>query len=245
MQPELFLIEGKVSALRVGASTLNLLAPKQNMGNAIAGIAGAATDQFGTAVNAAMVANYEGEDVDTFACYVGDHLIQGTFSRVFFSEGDYVKAVVAKQESQTEALYAYAVLRPSDGLLWMPYNTGRGIWAEFRNNMKWMLWGTVCIYFGFWIFSIIDGSDFSHDKSLVLMIAVIPPIFMFLMSLWGFKDSLPEGRLSTAVFRVLGFPNPKSLNLKGSSIVGRDGYIHEHSVFRYREIVKDDPHPAK
>lgn len=245
MQPELFLIEGKVSALRVGASTLNLLAPKQNMGNAIAGIAGGVTDQFGTAANAAMVANYGGEDVDTFACYVGDHLIQGTFSRVFFNDGDYVKAVVAKQASQTEALYAHAVLRPSDGLLWMPYNTGRGIWAEFRNNMKWMFWGTVSIYLFFGIFIFIKDINLAKDPFFIFMLVVGLPIFMFLMGLWGFKDSLPEGRLSTAVFRVLGFSNPKSLNLKGCSIVGRDGYIHEHSVFRYREIVKDDPHPAK
>lgn len=57
MQPALFLIEGKVSALRVGASTLNLLAPKRNLGNVTA-------DQFGTAANAVMVANYEGEDVE-------------------------------------------------------------------------------------------------------------------------------------------------------------------------------------
>ncbi len=243
MQPELFLIEGKISALRVGASTLNLLAPKQDMGNAIAGIAGAATDQFGTAANAAMVANYGGEDVDTFACYIGDHLIQGTFSRVFFSDGDYVKAVVAKQESQIGALYAHAVLRPSDGLLWMPYNTGRGVWAEFKYNMKWIFWGTVCMYLGFWIFSMFGETNLTTEKKI--MVVAVPLILMFVMGLWGFKDSLPEGRLSTAVFRVLGFPNPTSLNLKGSSIVGRDGYIHEHSVFRYREIVKDDPHPAK
>ena len=241
MQPELFLIEGKVSVLKMGASTLNLLAPKQNMGNVAAGIAGAATDQFGTAVNAAMVANYGGEDVDTFACYVGDHLIQGTFSRVFFNDGDYVKAVVAKQESQAEALYAYAVLRPSDGLLWMPYNTGRGIWAEFKNNMKWMFWGSFLIVLTIGIISLIYSLDI---RFFFLFLIFIPPFF-FLMGLWGFKDSLPEGRLSTAVFRTLGFSNPKSLNLKGSSIVGRDGYIHEHSVFRYREIVKDDPHPAK
>ncbi len=242
MQPELYLIEGTVSSLRVGASTLNLLAPKQNMGNAAAGIVGAATDQFGTATNAAMVANYGGEDVDTFACYVGDHLIQGTFSRVFFNDGDYVKAVVAKQESQTEALYAYAVLRPSDGLLWMPYNTGRGIWAEFKNNMKWMFWLGLISYIGLYVFDLLSEEKMTQ-KDFFFFLLGIP--FLFLMGLWGFKDSLPEGRLSTAVFRTLGFPNPKSLNLKGSSIVGRDGYIHEHSVFRYREIVKDDPHPAK
>ncbi len=242
MQPALFLIEGKVSALQVGASTLNLLAPKQNMGNAIAGIAGAATDQFGTAANAAMAANYGGEDVDTFACYVGDHLIQGTFSRVFFSEGDFVKTVVAKQENQTEALYAYAVLRPSDGLLWMPYNTGRGVWAEFRYNMKWAFWLGLIGYIVLYVFDLFSEERMAL-KDFAFFLLGIP--LMFFMGLWGFKDSLPEGRLSTAVFRVLGFPNPKSLNLKGSSIVGRDGYIHEHSVFRYREIVKDDPHPAK
>ncbi len=236
MQPELFLIEGTVSSLRVGASTLNLLVPKQNMGNAAAGIVGAATDQFGTA------ANYGGEDVDTFACYVGDHLIQGTFSRVFFSDGDYVKAVVAKQESQTRALYAHAVLRPSDGLLWMPYNTGRGVWAELKSNMKWA-------FFLFFLIPItliaIICYALSLEMGFFLMFLMASPFLTLLMGLWGFKDSLPEGRLSTAVFRALGFSNPKSLNLKGSSIVGRDGYIHEHSVFRYREIVKDDPHSAK
>ena len=243
MQPELFLIEGPVSALQIGASTLNLLTPNQNLSNATAGVAGALTDQFGTAANAAMVANYGGEDVDTFACYVGDHLIQGTFSRVFFSEGDFVKTVVAKQENQTEALYAHAVLRPSDGLLWMPYNTGRGVWAEFRYNMKWVFWLGLVTGIGLYAFDLIAGKSTSQRSAFFLLFGL--PLFMFFMGLWGFKDSLPEGRLSTAVFRTLGFSNPKSLNLKGSSIVGRDGYIHEHSVFRYREIVKDDPHPAK
>ena len=64
-----------------------------------------------------------------------------------------------------------------------------------------------------------------------------------IIAIWSFFAD-PEGWLSTEIFRTLGFPNPKSLDLKPSAICPNEGYLREHGIFRYRRVVSkdDDPH---
>jgi hypothetical protein len=242
--PELQVIQGIVSQLHVGEATVNLLRSQQGAVNTVAGVGSVLAEQYGNAANAAMVANYGGEDVDMFACYVGDQLVQGCFSRVMFANGDHVKVVTDKL-ADAEQLHAYAVLRPSDGLLSMPYNTGRGIWAEFWKNMRWGAW----LYSGSMLFIglCIWYASTPNDRSIELfaLSILIGFAIMLSMSLWAFFSE-SEGQTSTAIFKALKFPRSEHLNLKPSSICPYEGYANEHSIFRYRRIVKaaDDVHGA-
>jgi hypothetical protein len=235
-------LQGVISQLHVGEATINLLRSQQGAANTVAGVGSVLAEQYGTAANAAMVANYGGEDVDMFACYVGDQLVQGCFSRVMFANGDHVKVVTDKL-TDADQLHAHAVLRPSDGLLSMPYNTGRGIWAEFWKNIRWggCLYAGSLVIFGGYTFFISDIGE--QTAQFFGFFASLGLLFMLAMSLWAFFSE-SEGKTSTAIFKALQFPRPEQLNLKPSSICPYEGYANEHSIFRYRRIVKaaDDVH---
>ena len=82
---------------------------------------------------------YEGELVDNFACKIGDHVVVGQLSGMHLVEnGDTFKAVVSRRHipKKGEVLYAHALLRPKDELLWLPYATNKGRRVEFKNQMK-------------------------------------------------------------------------------------------------------------
>ena len=240
MRYDFFVIEGPVSELQIRGDILNLLKKHQGKANLAAGVAGVASNQFGVATGAAMVGSYEGEESDRFACYIGEHLVEGIFSGVLFKNGDYVKAVVEHQpKAKYGALYAHAVLRPSDGLLSMPYNTGRGTWAELWKNLR---WGGNSALFATFFSAIVIWMVGWH--SLVFLLGIASILFLTtLVALWSWLSE-SEGELSTAIFRALDFPNPKSLNLMSSSICPNEGYMREYAIFRYRRIISatDDKH---
>jgi len=237
---DFFVIEGPVSELQIRGDILNLLKKHQGKANLAAGVAGAASNQFGVATGAVLVDSYEGEESDRFACYIGEHLVEGVFSGVLFKNGDYVKTVVEhRPEAKYGALYAHAVLRPSDGLLSMPYNTGRGTWAELRKNLRWGGWFAV----GGLLFSAAILWIVGWDWQVFAMFVGAAPISTMPVALWSWLAE-SEGELSTAIFRALDFPTPKSLNLMSSSICPNEGYMREYAIFRYRRIISaaDDRH---
>lgn len=239
MKYDFFVIGGPISQLQLCGDVLNLLAPYQERGSLASGLAGAASGQHGTAANAVLVASYEGEEVDRFACYIGDHLVEGVFSRVMLENGDQVKAVVEKQKDRPGVLYAHAVLRPRDGLLAMPYNTGRGTWAELRKNFRWGAWLALGSVLVMSIFNLLEGWNWAFF--LFLVAGTLP--LMVVMALWAWLAE-SEGDISTAIFKALEFPKPESLNLMPSAICPNEGYLHEYAIFRYRRVVKakDDRH---
>jgi len=237
---DFFVIEGPVSELQIRGDILNLLKKHQGKANLAAGVAGAASGQFGVATGAVLVDSYEGEESDRFACYIGEHLVEGIFSGVLFKNGDYVKAVVEQQpQSRYGALATHAVLRPSDGLLSMPYNTGRGTWAELWKNLRWSGWFAL----GPIIFTTIFNWFHGWNWYFFLLFLIASPIFTTFVALWSWLAE-SEGELSTAIFRALEFPSPKSLTLMSSSICPNEGYMREYAIFRYRRIISaaDDKH---
>jgi hypothetical protein len=212
MSSQLSLIEGKVSDLIVGDEARDLMRARMR-------------------ANGHYVSHVWAEEAGVFVCRVGEYAVEGVLTSVILRNNDFVKVVVGKPEGRSTVLPAYAVLRPSDGLLSMPYGTGRGVWAELCNNLKWAAWlGVFIIAFmaiGLW-FQGWSTEHFLFMVALALLLAVV-------MLLWGFFAD-DEGDTSTAIFTALGFPNPRWLNLKSSSVA--------FCVFRYRRIVsaRNDPH---
>ena len=122
---KMFVVSGRISCLYVTDGTVNLLEGLQGtmlatgMGAVVGGMPG-------SAANAAMISMYEGESVRHFGCYIGNRLVIGTFQSIDFADGDEVKAVVTRLDE--DACFSHAVVRPVDGLVWMPYAVSKGRW---------------------------------------------------------------------------------------------------------------------
>ncbi|WP_426173316.1 hypothetical protein [Massilia sp. TWR1-2-2] len=119
-QQQLFSIEGTIRALRVSPAIINLISDIQDdafWSGTIAALSGAA----GVAANSASLLMYEGEDVEHIALLVNDQLVIGTFEWLQdLKVNDHVKLVVSKLDDGP--LFAHAILRNDDLLLWTPYS---------------------------------------------------------------------------------------------------------------------------
>ena len=124
-------IGGKIDLLTKTEGRLNLLAGIQQK----AGLAGAGlvlSGQAGQAANAVSLALYDGEDVEHFGFALDDQVVVGTFENAFFEDGDDIKVVASRLESGV--MFAHAVVRVSDGVLWMPYNIDQGRVAMMKST---------------------------------------------------------------------------------------------------------------
>jgi MFS family permease len=121
----------------------------------------------------------------------------------------------------------------------MPYNTGRGVWAELRKNLRWGAWGAL----GIVLFASIFSWWYGWNWYFFLMFLLAGPAIGLTMALWAFFAE-SEGEVSTAIFKALDFPNPKSLNLMSCSLCPGEGYADAYAIFRYRRVVSaaDDRH---
>ena len=125
----MFLLRGKVETLYVTDGTVNLL--KGMQGKMLAsGMAAAIEGMYGSVANSAMIGMYDGEYVQHFGCYIGDQMVIGTFENIGFEEGDEIQIVATQLDEK--AVFAHAVVRTRDGLLWMPYSMSKGRWQVAR-----------------------------------------------------------------------------------------------------------------
>ena len=207
---ELFLIEGVLSEVQHARTTVNLLeqiekhvAPK----SLISGVAAAASGMHGMLANSAMVALYDGEDTFNFAGMLGTQVVCGTFEGAdTFRDGDRIKAVVSKRG---EVLYAHAVMRENDKMLFMPLTTLAGKNAHFRHCMR-SAW-RACIFGWIALGAVNLLTEGPWEMYFVLLAAM--PSLMFPFEMWTYRSTRYLGERASALFKVFGYPNPDDLDL--------------------------------
>lgn len=215
-EEEPFLIEGKLTELHVELGKDNLLAKidKHYRSKSVAtGAAAAVGDLFGQASNAAMLAMYDGEDTQNFACLIDGQVMCGQFGGAeMLKEGSSIKAVVSRKG---DVLYAHAVMSPSQGLVWVTHPWGSE--AESIANWKLALW---CFLFQLFCFSLtLFATGWSSESWELLQISFFGGgALCFGLALWANSDMQRLAGPSTDVFGLLGFANPERVNLNNYGI---------------------------
>jgi hypothetical protein len=205
---KMYELRGVISTLYISDGTVNLLTGMQSH-MAAAGLGSAFADMAGSVANAAMISMYEGEAVQHFACYVDEQMVIGTFPEVGFKEGDKVSVVVSRLDEKV--LFAHAVVRLSDARLWMPHSVEKGRFAFAIWLAKLMMalsllasLFTVPLLYAYEIFGGFFATLAAYAvgmTSVSLLIAL--PTYL----------SSPESKYAERIMKVLGFRNPKMVNL--------------------------------
>lgn len=151
--------------------------------------------------------------VQFFQCKLGNNIIEGVFSRVYFHDGDYVEMVV--DPIQDGNYFAYAVRRPKDCHLWLHPFATEGSESMMR-------------YSSFW-----DDAMIIISISLVIpLICLIMevgnnPLFLISLSLISvllslhvyrkkksYKHTLlSKTQVAEKIFRTLGYQTPEKVDL--------------------------------
>jgi hypothetical protein len=207
---ELFLVQGTLTQVQHAQTTVNLLAQIEKHAqakNLATGAAAAFSGMHGQLANSAMLALYDGEDMINFAGLMGDQVVCGSFAKGdAFKDGDQLKIVASKRG---EVLYAHAVMRENDKMLFMPLTVVCGLNVHFKHCMKvaWRFCLAGWIFFGLAIW-FMKGPSFSYLFFLLFM-----PAIMYPMEYWTYKSTRELGDYGTAIFKVFGFPHPEDLDL--------------------------------
>jgi hypothetical protein len=211
-EPELFLVQGRLSEIHVERDRENLLQriDRHYKGKAVVTGAGAIVgDMFGQAASAASLAMYDGEDTQNFACLIDDQVMCGQFGGAeWLFEQHTVKAVVSKQ---ADVLVAHAVIDETAGTLWIGHPWGSR--AESLANWKIALW---CFIFGVFCFvlaGLILGTGSRTLFEVFITGVAAGGVICFGMAIWNNHTMQALAEPSTEMFRLLGFASPESVNL--------------------------------
>lgn len=206
---EIVSLRGSVEALSLMDGHQNLLAATQGKMMAT-GMAGIFEGLAGSITGASMVAMYDGELVEHFACYVGTNLIIGTFESVGFDDGDDITMYVTKIEEG--AFFAHAALRNRDGLLWMPHSINRGRYAVAMWITK--MSGSIALV-GL-IFLLGLQSFIPAFPNRLELVALMTPALLLVGGFAGFMtyfSSKGEAIYAERIFKAVGFKSPRRVNL--------------------------------
>lgn len=209
---ETFILSGNISTLYVADGALNLLKGIQSKMLA-SGMAAAVSGMASSVATATMVEMYGGENVQHFGCHVGNRMVIGTFQEIGFNEGDEVKVVATAIDQQTS--FAHAVVRPSDGLLWMPLAITKGRWKL----VQWLCKaGLVVLAVAALMAEIAHAMWKEIDLATVSMILLVQLAVCAFVGGGTFWSSLEDAKYAEAIMWRLGFKNPRSVNLSPFSI---------------------------
>jgi len=242
----MFVLSGTVATLYVTDGTVDLLEGMQGK-MAATGMGAAVQGMSGSVANSAMIAMYDGEHVQHFGCYLCEQMVIGTFESIGFKEDDDVRAVVTRLDDKV--VFAHAVVRLSDGLLWMPFSVNKGRWKVAR----WI--SIACLWF--LLFSLLVLSTFHlfspWDDGYISLLATVIPTFVggaFVLGGGVFWSSLGDAKYAERVMKALGFRNPKIVNLSPFSQM-RLGIGGSYQVYdlrkalkAYGSLSKQSPQPA-
>jgi hypothetical protein len=231
-------VGGQLTELLIKNSSINLLQGMQ-ASSTLAGAVTTLTDTAGGASTASVVL-YDGEDIVNFGCLVGNQIVVGGGFKQFEGElknGQEVKAVVSQLSSSV--LYAHALVKVDEGILWMPLNITRGrvalVKSTYRMGRNGYLFGlTVWTIMSFFI---VGG--FKPDFFwIVLMFAVGGAALTAIVGYWVYRDSRHEGIYAEKIFKAMGFKNPEAVNLAPFSTTAQNGYLGgSHYVFHLRKAL--------
>jgi hypothetical protein len=206
----IFAVTGAVETMYITDGTMNLLSGMRDK-MAAAGMAAIFDEMVGTATSTSMISTYEGESVQHFACYIGERMIIGTFENIGFIEGEEVTMLVNQVDDKV--LFAHAVVRIRDSMLWMPHSIAKGrlkVAQWIAVLFFWLMVFAFCLLGSFSIFTPIK-EGFLH----FFFWRMIPAMIVVAMLVGGgaFWSSLADARHAERLLRLLGFKNPWRVNL--------------------------------
>ena len=239
-----FVIEGPLSRLRGSRSVVNLLKERKlnTTGKTLAtGVVGAVSGMANLTVNAVLLRSYKGETIYDFSCRLGEHILIGRLPGLhLLDEGDHLKAAVSRRiiPNKGEVLYAHALLRPKDELLWLPFMADHGSRAMFWEQMKFGFFISVFVL-TLLMMVMVFQSDFGFGlfkKTLPYM--ALGVLLIFSIGLWVYSDLKPFALYANRIFTALGFPDVKNLDMRSASYDRHHGtlYVEQESksVFYYQ-----------
>jgi len=242
-QPTLIKITGVIDNLQRwdGEESFIVGGGTKTVGGAVA-VGAAVSGLAGAAASAAISTSDTEDPVEFFTCNLGDKSIFGRFGMISFYNGDNVVMVVEEQEGFSEA---YAVCRPKDRKIWMYPHCGKGfhafVFSWLQNISTLTIIGLPLIIIvpdlltGN-VVNIFDSRTLWRMCSMMCICIGIGIIITFIFSKFG--------RLSSTIFKALGFKNPDSVDLpkrlkiylKNSSVSDQEReeyHFYSGWVYRY------------
>lgn len=232
----MFIIDGSISSLRTAPGRITLLENQQTEIR-VGGAANAIEGTYGATANAAMLITYDGEEVEKFVFRIDDFDVIGNFADVRFKDGDKIEAVVTRIDDVT--LYAHAVLRMTDGWLWMPHCINKGRWELAKLNAK--IGASVGIFgwtvlMALYLFSPIENTSFGE---WALTMGSILLIMCTLGAISVYRSSIGDSIYAENIMSVLGFSNPKIVNLSRFCLARFAGNDEQHLSFQQIYRLRD------
>jgi hypothetical protein len=222
-QPYVFTVEGTIQALQIAHGIVNLIEDIQK-GASFAGIVAGLAGEAGVAANAASVATYDGEEVEHIALLLDGRLVIGTFEWTRdLSVGDRVKLVVS--EISDGPLFAHAILREHDQLLWTPLSvdhTCHGLKLQAAKLGLVIFVGTWFMLGSFYLF----GSR-PVATTMLYIFAFSVAIITFVMYM-STRDMMHLGDLAEDIFRALNVPKSERFKIKPYSVLNTNGIKDAH-----------------
>ncbi|WP_392562397.1 putative type VI secretion system effector [Orbus sturtevantii] len=150
--------------------------------------------------------------VQYFRCKIGACIIEGTFCRVFFTNGDKVEVVV--EPKKDGSYFAYALRRPIDHRLWLHPWATKGTKAGNKSALK---FSGAFIAFCFILVAVIvlfNTRDVHFLLFLSLIATIAYPLFgVFVYFLY--KSIFGQGsKEADKIFATLGYPDPKRVDME-------------------------------
>ena len=216
MHNDLQIVSGEIAYLEVGKLRVDLLSQHVSKGaQGAAAALQAATGNLGLAATSASVAMSDtDEEMQAFAFWVGDDMIQGILPFIQFKNGDAVNVVYELIDNQKQMR---AIHRNLDNMLWIPLMLDSGVGAIARQAKNQGLFNVLVCLFMTFIFSLFDKK--MPDNQMIIFTTLIGIGLGLIFGVWDFLSSRARGQLSTAIFRKLGLPNPIWLDLRPYSLI--------------------------
>ncbi|MCY0912634.1 hypothetical protein OTB17_13220 [Massilia sp. H27-R4] len=235
----MFIIEGRIQALRIANGTLNLVKDIQK-GVWFTGLAAGLAGQARMLANAASLALYEGEDVEHIALLINDELAVGTFEWLEDVRiDDEVKLVVSKIDNGP--LFIHAILRKNDQLLWMPYSIARTRFSWIMHGVK--LYGIIVLgsLLTFGTFFIFDGA-FPAQRDLISVTASIVLITAFVVFM-STRGMMSLGMQAEDIYSALEVPEFEKFKLNPFSLMrmppeDKSNLLKKRYIFKFDEALK-------
>lgn len=212
IESRMILVEGVLRELHLGEGREDLLQKIDGHyrgKSALAGASAGAGDLFGQAANAAMLAMYDGEAAQNFACLIDGQVVCGQFAGAqLLKEGNCVRIAA---ERNGDAIVARGILDEKQGLVWVEHPWGGA--AEMLANWKIALWCFGLAYVPLTLLSWFQGAGSWSFWEFQLFIVAALVLLCGGLALWANKGMRTLSARSTEVFRLLGFSSPERVNL--------------------------------
>lgn len=218
-EEKFFLLEGEISELQTGKSSVNLLeAIEGRLGLRSLTIGAVATlaEMHSVLANSMSLNSHENEEIFNFAGIVDGKIVCGSFSTADkIKNGDVLKLVVSIRNG---TYFVHGLLRGDDHLLMLPLMVFAGRRSLFRGCMKvalrlcMLIWivSFSCIYF-------MSETGFSlSEKSIYLcLFLILAPVFLCYPSEYmTYRTVKLYGIYASEIFSVFKFPRPDDLDVR-------------------------------